>query len=32
MINELKAIEKQVEKIEQSLKGILNERGGLGLP
>jgi glutamate formiminotransferase/formiminotetrahydrofolate cyclodeaminase len=32
MINELKAIEKQVEKIEESLKGILNERGGLDLP
>jgi glutamate formiminotransferase/formiminotetrahydrofolate cyclodeaminase len=32
MINELKGIEKQAEKIEESLKGILNERGGLELP
>jgi glutamate formiminotransferase/formiminotetrahydrofolate cyclodeaminase len=32
MINELKSIEKQAEKIEGSLKGILNERGGLEIP
>lgn len=32
MINELRGIEKQVEKIEKSLNGILNERGGLELP
>jgi glutamate formiminotransferase/formiminotetrahydrofolate cyclodeaminase len=32
MINELKSIEKQAEKVEGSLKGILNERGGLELP
>jgi glutamate formiminotransferase / formiminotetrahydrofolate cyclodeaminase len=32
MINELKGIEKQIEKIEESLKRILNERGGLDLP
>lgn len=32
MINELRGIEKQVERIEKSLNGILNERGGLELP
>jgi glutamate formiminotransferase/formiminotetrahydrofolate cyclodeaminase len=32
MINELKNIEKQAEKVEGSLKGILNERGGLEIP
>lgn len=32
MISELRAIEKQVERIEKSLNGILKERGGLELP
>lgn len=31
MLNELRSIEKQIDKIEESLRQVLNERGGLNL-
>jgi hypothetical protein len=31
MLNKLRSIEKQVDKIEESLRQVLNERGGLNL-
>jgi glutamate formiminotransferase/formiminotetrahydrofolate cyclodeaminase len=31
MLNELRSIEKQVDKIDESLRRVLNERGGLNL-